>query len=65
MGIGRRGFKIMESRYKVARLDSAPSILLKKWRCRDDGSVITSEDEYGRHIALHPDHRVIADSAFQ
>ena len=61
LGIGRRGFKIMESRYKAVRLDNAPSILLKKWRCRDDGAVITNEDDYGRHISLYPEHRVVAD----
>ena len=60
--LSKRALLAMGTRYQVVHLGGAPTIL-KRWRCANDGAVIASEDEYGRHTYIHPDHRIVVDTS--
>jgi hypothetical protein len=41
------------------------SLLLRSWRCLDDGAIIETEEDYRIHAALHPDHQIVAERSSQ
>jgi hypothetical protein len=61
LALNKRAMLALGARYQVVRLGSGPTIL-KHWRCANDGAVISSEDEYGTHISLHPNHHIVDDT---
>jgi hypothetical protein len=64
LALGKRALLAMGARYQVVGLGSAPAILKHDhWRCTNDGTLITSEDEYGCHVFLHPSHMIVSDSS--
>lgn len=36
-------------------------ILLKRWKCLDDGDFIETEEDYRAHTGVHPDHKIVAE----